>query len=295
MSRPPTPSAARPTPWIDVDDPWYPRRLRGTRGAPPTLHVRGILRDPDRAIAIVGARAATSAAMARAFELARTWAARGDQIVSGGAIGVDGAAHRGALAAGGSTVVVLGSGCDVPYPRRHAALFDQIAAGPGAVVSPFADGTPPRGGHFVRRDAIIAGLADAVVVVAAAARSGSLHTAGAAAALGRPVLAVPGTPGCDRLLAAGAAPLEAPDDLDRVLAGEPRVARAPSIDPGGDAARALAALDGKTPRDADDVAASTGIGAARAAALLFELELEGLAIALPGRYYVRSNLAAQAC
>jgi DNA processing protein len=267
--------------------------MGGAKGAPDVLYVRGILRDCDRAIAIVGSRAASAASMDRAHELARAWAARGHLIVSGGALGIDAAAHRGALAAGGITWAVLGSGVDVDYPARHAPLFDQIVAAGGAVVSPFALGAPPLAGHFVRRNAVIAAMADAVVVVAAEAQSGSMHTARAAVALGRPVLAVPGTRGTDRLIALGAAVCEAPDHLEDALAGRPRAPAPISI--GGDEATVLAALDGRAGRGADEVAATTGLGASRVSAALFELDLRGLAIALPGRNYVRSTLPAQAC
>jgi DNA processing protein len=243
---------------------------------------------------VVGSRAASVAAMDRARALAHAWAARGHLIVSGGALGVDAAAHRGALDAGGATWVVLGSGVDVAYPARHAALFDRIVAAGGALVSPFAPGTPPRAGHFVRRNAIIAGLADAVVVVAAEPGSGSLHTARAAAACGRRVLAVPGTRGADQLIAAGAAVCVDADDLDRALSGHPRRPAAIEVAPGSDLAAVLAALDGRAARDPDEIASACGLAAPRASAALFELDLLGLAIALPGRNYLRSSVPAQA-
>jgi DNA processing protein len=278
---------------VESQAPDFPRRLRGIPSAPAVLHVKGILRDCERAVAIVGSRAASCEATARAASLAEAWAARGHLIVSGGAVGVDAAAHRGAMRAG-TTWAVLGSGVDVVYPLRHAMLFDQIVERGGAIVSPYEAGTPPIAWQFVRRNAIIAGLCDAVVVVAAEPSSGSLHTARAAAALGRPVLAVPGTRGTDRLIAAGAAACIAPEDLDEALAGRPRAGSPVAIAAGSDAAVVHAAL-GASGLGADDLAFATGLGASRVAAALFELDLLGLAIALPGRNYVRSTLLAEAC
>ena len=278
---------------MEADDAAFPRRLRGAAGAPGALHVRGILRDCERSVAIVGSRAACSASVARAGELAHAWAARGHLIVSGGAVGVDAAAHRGALEAG-LTWAVLGSGVDVPYPIRNAMLFDQIVEHGGAVVSPYELGAAPIAWQFVRRNAIIAACADAVVVVAADTDSGSLHTARAATSLGRRVLAVPGTRGTDRLIALGAAVCEAPDDLDLALGGRARAAAPVAIAAGSDEAALLAVLDRRA-RSTDDLAAASGLGAQRALAALVELDLLGLAIALPGRNYVRSTLLTEAC
>jgi DNA processing protein len=251
--------------------------------------VRGSIVDRDLAIALVGARAADRAALDTARRLGREIVARGGLVVSGGAIGVDGAAHRGALDGGGPTVAVLGCGIDVVYPLRHRGLYEEMVAGGGALVSPFPPGTPPRAFHFVRRNAIIAALADAVVVVAATGNSGSLHTARAAAALGRPVCAVPGTDGCERLLATGAAVVESAEDIARAVAGEPRRRAAPA--PGGQAAGLLAALDPRDPRDEEQLSVLTGLSLREVAGLLCDLELQGLAILLPGGNYVRSPLA----
>ncbi|HEU4612456.1 MAG TPA: DNA-processing protein DprA, partial [Kofleriaceae bacterium] len=157
-------------------------------------------------------------------------AGRGVQVVSGGALGIDGAAHRGALAGGGYTVVVLGSGVDVAYPARHAGLFDQIVASGGALVSMFPLGMQPRRGSFVERNALIAALADAVVVIEADVRSGSLSTAAAARKQGRIVAAYPGSPGCQRLIASGAALVEEVADVVAILDGRPRYPAPPSLD-----------------------------------------------------------------
>jgi DNA processing protein len=251
------------------------------------LHVTGTIRDLSPAVAIVGSRAASWDALTLARRLGRHVAERGGVVVSGGAIGVDSEAHQGALDAAAPTSVVLGTGVDIIYPERNAGLFAAVVAHGGALISMFPLGTPPHAGNFVRRNQLIAALADVVVVVAAAGRSGSLHTARDARRLGRGLAAVPGTPGTRTLLAAGAVAIETPDDLDRVIAGDARApVREPSLD--GDAARALAALDPSTPRDAGDIAASLGVGLARAVALLVDLEADGWILAVPGSAYVRA-------
>jgi DNA processing protein len=174
----------------------------------------------DRNLAIVGARAATMTGCRTARELAAASARGGMTIVSGGALGIDAAAHRGALDAGGVTFAVLGCGVDVVYPERHAALYQEIAVA-GGVLSEYAPGTPGRPGNFPARNRIIAALAESVLVVEAGLRSGALITARVARRLGRTVLAVPGSPGTDQLIADGAAfPVFDAESLAAVLAGE---------------------------------------------------------------------------
>lgn len=207
-----------------------PKRLEALGWKRP-IYVRGALSEGP-AVAIVGSRAASGDGMNRAHMLARHLAQRGVHVVSGGALGIDGAAHRGALSGHGSgrgaTTVVLGTGCDVAYPDRHAALFEQIVARGGALISKHVDGSLPRRGSFLARNPLIAALADVVVVVEADARSGSLATARAARRYARTVVAWPGSRGCELLLASGAAVVEHEGDVDAALAGEPRM---PSRDP----------------------------------------------------------------
>jgi DNA processing protein len=195
--------------------------------------------------------------MANAHALARHAASRGVHVVSGGALGIDGAAHRGALAAGGGrTTVVLGSGVDVAYPARHADLFERIVHEGGALVSLLPNGTHPLRGTFPARNPLIAALADVVLVVEADVRSGSLSTARAARALGRVLCAWPGSRGCERLIAGGAAVVEGPADLDAALAGAPRLRPAPTLDPiAQEVARAIAA----GARGVDAIIAATGL------------------------------------
>jgi DNA processing protein len=214
----------------------YPGRLDAL-GKAPALYVRGALAGGQTTVAIVGARAASGTGMARAHAIARHLATASVHVVSGGALGIDGAAHRGSLAGNGTTTVVLGSGVDVAYPVRHAGLFDQIVARGGALVSIFPSGMQPRPGTFVKRNRVIAALSDAVLVVEADVKSGSMSTAHAARQLGRVLAACPGSPGANRLLAHGAALVETGDDVLAALAGAPRVLPVPELDPDATAVR----------------------------------------------------------
>jgi len=216
-----------------------PRQLERA-GWKTGLYVRGELNEGP-SIAIVGARAATTVAMERAHSIAKHLASGGARIISGGALGIDGAAHRGALAGGGRTTVVLGSGVDVLYPARHAPLFRNVLEHGGALVSMLPDGTEPRAHTFVMRNPLIAALADATIVIEADVYSGSLSTAAAANKLGRLVAAWPGSAGCDRLLGQGAAIVESIQDADLVVQGTPRMPT-PIIDTDPDTASVRAAI-----------------------------------------------------
>lgn len=195
------------------------------------MYLRGAPLGDAPAVAIVGARAASRVAMDRAHALARHLAGRSVHVVSGGALGVDGAAHRGALAGGGTTTVVLGSGLDVLYPLRHAPLCLEVLARGGSLAGLQRDGVTPLPGMFPQRNKLIAALADVVIVMEADVRSGSLSTAAAARGFGRTVAAWPGSPGCERLLAAGAAIIESESDAELALAGRPRHHVPAVIDP----------------------------------------------------------------
>jgi len=215
----------------------------------------------------------------------------GALVVSGGAVGIDAAAHVGALDAGGQTVVVLGTGLDAPYPSRHRPLFERIVAGGGALVSSFQPGVPLRRWHFPRRNRVLAGLADAVVIVEASPSSGSLYTAQAAREYGRVLCACPGTAGTEALLSQGVALVESAADVFAALAGRPRRVEPDAPLVGSDEALALAALDYARPRDAGSVAVLAGVAQNRAARALCALELEGLALSVPGGRYVRAVVA----
>ena len=239
---------------LQPGSPGYPDRLTAL-GIDRQLYVRGRLND-GVSVSIVGARAASGTSMARAHALGRHFAERGVHVVSGGALGIDGAAHRGALAGGGTTTVVLGSGIDVAYPARHATLFDAVLAGGGALVSLLPPGIPPRQHTFVERNPVIAALGTIVIVVEADIRSGSLSTAAAALKMGRVVCAWPGSPGCDRLLAEGSAIVESLADADAALAGTARKCEPVILD--GTAAAVADAIAGGA-RDIDAIVLHTGL------------------------------------
>jgi DNA processing protein len=177
---------------LPLADERYPERLRTIPDPPPVLYCDGLPEPEDRvAIAIVGARQATSYGVQVTEALARDLSRLGFTIVSGMARGIDAAAHRGALAAGGRTIAVLGCGLDVVYPPEHGRLRAEIAQS-GSVMTEFPPGTRPLASHFPRRNRILSGLALGVVVVEAAEGSGSLITARLALDQGREVFAVPG-------------------------------------------------------------------------------------------------------
>ncbi len=189
----------------------YPRRLQQVGNLPRRLYCIGRLPEDGRpSLAIVGARMCSPYGRNVAYEFARILGGMGIQIISGMALGVDGAAHQGALAAGADTFAVLGSGADVCYPGSHRKLYETLKER-GGIVSEFGPGEKPLAWHFPRRNRLISALADAVLVVEARERSGSLITADCALEQGRTVLAVPGragdvlSEGTNRLISQGAA------------------------------------------------------------------------------------------
>jgi len=203
--------------WDDAD---YPENLRPVNDAPPVLFVRGeLLAEDAQAVAIVGTRQATPRAAALAEMLARELAGRGLTVVSGLALGIDTAAHRGALEAeSGRTLAVLGSGLRSIHPRENIPLAKTIVRR-GALLSELHPNTPPRGQNLMARDRILSGLSRAVIVVEAQEKSGSLDTAAKARRQGRLLFAVPGSPGTEALLAQGAERLE-PEMADLNLFSE---------------------------------------------------------------------------
>lgn len=245
-----------------LGDPGCPDRMCAAPDPPPLLAVRGcadhLAERP--VVAIVGARAATAYGRGVAAWLAEAAAAAGAHVVSGGAVGIDGAAHGAALDEPGRTTVVLGCGHDVAYPRPHATgggLFDRVVAGGGALVSESLPGTPPRAHRVRARNRLVAGLSDVVVVVEGGSRSGSLITATAAGERGVTVMAVPGdvrAPGSaapHRLLTEGAAPCTGPDDLLDALGVA--TGTGPTGAPGRDDSRAAASLSSVLPAAVRDV------------------------------------------
>lgn len=297
---------------IALDDAAYPRSLLDLPDPPPLLYAVGntALLDGPRRLAMVGARNPTAQGERDAYAFAQAFSAAGVTIVSGFALGIDAAAHRGALAAAcphpGSTIAVLGTGCDRVYPARHRDLAHAVAEH-GLLLSEFALGTAAAKGNFPRRNRLISGLSRGVLVVEAATHSGSLITARLAAEQGRDVFAIPGSihnplaHGCHRLIRDGAKLVETAHDVLEEFGWQ---APLPAANPepaahghaghtgdGGDGGQApdcdvLRAL-GYDVRSFDELAARTGWSADRLGARLLDLELQGHVARLPGGRFQR--------
>ena len=276
---------------VGLDDALYPAALKATYDPPPILYVKGKLASEVTAsVAIVGSRAATPQGRALARSLAADLCACGVEIVSGLARGIDAEAHRGALDASGRTVAVLGSALDRIYPREHAGLGDAIAEHGGAVVSEFPLGTGPERFHFPRRNRVIAGLAQAVLVVEAALKSGALSTARFALEEGRDVLAVPGHPreplaeGTNGLLRDGACLVRSAADVAEALGLVMRVTP-PQARSGDDI---LDSLRRDRPTSLDDLVSLSGRPVSELLSRLSLLEMNARVRRLPGPAFVRS-------
>ncbi|MEP6959700.1 MAG: DNA-processing protein DprA [Nitrospirota bacterium] len=288
-----------------VLDPAYPTRLKMIADPPPLLYITGALSEQDElAVAIVGARRATPAGRIMTEELSHDLAALGMTVVSGLARGVDAAAHRGALAARGRTIAVLGCGIDQTYPPEHERLRRQIEE-QGAILSEVPVGAPPHSHHFPRRNRIISGFSLGVIVTEAAINSGSLITARLAAEQGREVFAVPGfvkedtSRGTNALLKDGAALIErAQDVIDAVMPQlEPalRVRLQPAREKyergdqlGKDEQLVYDALS-YDPLTVDEVIIATGLPVSTLMASLLSLELRQRVRQLPGQRYLRAQ------
>ena len=279
---------------IRPGDGQYPEQLARVVDRPAELRVRGTLGDLRR-VAVVGTRRPDPYGEEVARDLARDLARAGISVVSGGALGIDGVAHAAALEAGGHTVAVLGTGVDVLHPATHRPLFERMLAAGGALVSELPDGTPGFRSNFPRRNRIVSGMSEAVIVVRAGARSGALITADWARAQGVPVFAVPGdvrdplSAGPHALLRAGArVATEARDVLGALgidAAPAPQLAL-PAL--GGEEGALLAVL-GRRPRHADELARSARLASGAALAGLLTLELQGLCEQRPGHYFLRRS------
>lgn len=270
-------------------------RDRGMRWAyvPLGLWVRGSASLADlveRAVAVVGARAATGYGEHVAAELGYGLAHEGVTVVSGAAYGIDGAAHRGTLAAEGLTIAVLGCGIDIGYPAGHGPLLDRIAR-TGLVISEYAPGTKPARHRFLVRNRLIATLAAGTVVVEAGVRSGARNTAACATALGKELMAVPGpitspmSAGCHDLIRSGTAIpvssvaeiLESVGRIGESLAPRPSTPDRPTDQLTDQALLVHDALATDLGRGADRISVDSGVPLDRVRALLPELELSGLA------------------
>jgi DNA processing protein len=275
-------------------DPDYPSRLRYLDEAPPSLATRGGSLEAERAVAVVGSRAAVPAAIDFATSLARALVAAQAVVVSGGAEGIDAAAHRGALEAAGRTWAVAPTGHGQCFPVSHAPLFEAIAAGPGAMLWPFADGYHHRSA-FLARNRVLVALSDAVVVIQAGMPSGALHAASCARQLKKPLWVVPAAPwmeefaGSRRLLEEGALPLTSIDvllsslGLDRPSGPQ---ARAPDRALSRNESRVLSALS-HAPLHLDAIAVRAGRAAHETAAALLTLALENVVVEGPPGFFRR--------
>ena len=305
-----------------LGDDWYPPRLREIQNPPPILYVKGHLAPEQRRVAIVGSRDSDDQGLEIARSFGDAFARAGVAIVSGGARGIDTAAHDGAFWGSGPSVAVLGSGIDVVYPPENGELFERIARGAGAVVSEFPPGTQPKRENFPRRNRTIAGLSDCVVVVRAARYSGALITADHAAQQGRPIFAVPGdlgqplAHGPNELLRMQVArpatsAMDVMEEMDwpvpDVLTELPQDDAQRQIDPGFPASkekpkettqtdeqvvdeeslRLWQLLDERTPKHVDDLARKAELGPQQALRKLSELEQKGMCVQRPGKYFLR--------
>ncbi len=304
--------------WTDPD---YPVNLRHIADPPPLLYARGEMHPDDvRFVAVVGARAASDAGLRMANRLGFELAARQLTVVSGLARGVDGAAHQGALDAGGRTVAVMGCGIDVIYPPEHRKLADAMIANHGALLSELPCGTPPIAENFPTRNRILSGLALGVVIVEAAEKSGSLITARMALEQNRQVFAVPGSPlngktrGSNRLLKEGALLVDCVEDVIEELA--PQLGKLSSTETSKEATRAggLAKMPSRTQKfnetnnlakiderpqvkailsclsdserlHVDAIIESSGLNPQTVLEYLLELELEGAVVQHPGKLF----------
>lgn len=283
---------------VTLADASYPRMLLEISDPPPVLYARGRVDLLQRStLAIVGSRNATAQGAANAESFAKALSISGLTIVSGLALGIDAAAHRGGLAGPGSTIAVLGTGIDVIYPRSNAALAAQIAER-GLLLSEFPLCTGALASNFPRRNRLISGLAQGCLVVEAALASGSLITARSAAEQGREVFAIPGSihsplsKGCHALIKSGAKLVESAEDVLAELGGFRASGFASTVAPketvriSAESASLLEHM-GHDPVDIDALCVRAGLSVEQVSSELLRLELAGRVAALPGGLFQR--------
>ena len=284
---------------LSIADSLYPVLLRQIHRPPLCLYIKGkaeILAMPQ--VAIVGSRHGSRSGIDLAHHFAASLAAAGFTVTSGLALGIDGAAHRGALTTG-TTVAVLGAGIDVIYPRQHAALYGEIISGGGAIVSELAPGSKPLRHYFPQRNRIISGLSMGVLIVEAAIKSGSLITARLALEQGREVFAVPGSihnplsRGCHQLIREGAILTETLADIVNQLGGMLTLKREEAWPEGSEtlpdsaAEAAVLAHLGYDPMDFDTLAGRVDVAIPELTTILVSLELQGFIENMAGHYQRR--------
>jgi DNA processing protein len=281
---------------LNLGDPGFPPALVSIPAPPKVLYLRGRLPPPPR-VAVVGSRDADRYGLEVARALGAGLAAAGVSVVSGGAGGVDTAALQGGLQGPGRPVAVLGTGVEVAYPAANRGLFERVAES-GALVSEYPPRTPGRPAHFSRRNRIISGLAEGVVVVRAAKKSGSLITARQAVRQGRMLMAVPGpageslSAGVHQLIRQGARLVEGAADVLGLLGiGDARQAtlNLALFEELQDGEKALMEALGEESCDIDVLSTRTGFQSSRVAALLLQMELKGLVTQRPGMIYCRAR------
>jgi DNA processing protein len=278
---------------VTLADACYPQVLLEIPDPPPLLYVKGstaYLNHP--AFAVVGSRNATPQGLKNAEAFAQALSEAGWCVVSGLALGVDGAAHHGALNGPGSTIAVVGTGLDIVYPARHRQLAHDICS-KGAIVSEFPLGEPSKAANFPRRNRIISGLARGVLVVEANLESGSLITAKLAGEQGREVFAIPGSihsplsKGCHRLIKQGAKLVDNIQDILEELGGAPISQTSPGVPE--EATHPLLVHMGFEAVASDTLSQRSGLTSDQVSAMLLTLELEGKVASLPGGHYQRLN------
>ena len=275
----------------------YPKSLFEIPDPPPFIYVQGEVRCHETSVAIVGSRRATAYGIQATKRLAESLAVHGVTVISGMARGVDTAAHKGALAAGGRTIGVLGCGIDKVYPPENKKLFQEMAE-KGCLVSEFPLGTLPLAENFPRRNRIISGLSRGVLVVEAAENSGSLITAQYALEHGRDVFAVPGnicfatSRGSNRLIKQGAKLVDCVEDILEELPGFGNLSGAAKLQTPPVRSFSLTPKEAaiyevlaRSPLHIDDIIAQTELTASEVSSMLLHLELKGAITPLPGTHY----------
>jgi DNA processing protein len=277
---------------VTLADPDYPQALLQIPDPPTLLYVKGrrdLLNRP--ALAIVGSRNPTPQGIQNAERFAAAFSDYGLTVTSGLALGIDAAAHRGALSVAGHTLAFIGTGIDRIYPARNKELAIEIAA-KGAIISEFPIGTPVSAANFPRRNRLISGFSLGVLVVEAAIESGSLITARLAGEQGREVFAIPGSihspqaRGCHKLIKQGAKLVETANDvLDELSFTFQSANGHSSTSPKGDSADQLLSSMGFEPCALDELVLRSGLPAETLAVMLLQLELDGRVAILPGAHY----------
>jgi DNA processing protein len=277
--------------------PRYPRRLRHCPDAPVVLYARGVMHEPMKAVAIIGTRKPTPGGLQAVEAFVAGLAAHGIQVISGLAQGIDTEAHRSALKHGLSTIGVLGHGLDILYPPSNARLARKMTD-QGALITEFRNGTMPDASNFPRRNRIVAGLSDAVIVVETDLKGGSMITAGLAFGYDRDLFALPGrvtdekSRGCNHLIRENKAMLvTSPEDLVRAMNWDlpernPRQQQASLfVDLNPEESRVMELIRKAGSLDADAIGHGAGLRSSILSGILLSLEMKGLVRALPGKCY----------